>query len=88
MDKHRFNAIIRQTTLERNALEKSLDKMERENTELVLQIGRLQSQVTTLSYCWIYRYAYQRHLNVKIDIEYGPRANHLNVQKNAEIGYK
>jgi hypothetical protein len=38
MDKSRIEAVIRQTTLERNALEKSLDVMEKENAALSRQL--------------------------------------------------
>uniref|UniRef100_A0A914L9I0 Uncharacterized protein n=1 Tax=Meloidogyne incognita TaxID=6306 RepID=A0A914L9I0_MELIC len=48
MDRRRVDAIIKQTTLERNALNKSLNTMERENSELQKYCRSLQSQVERL----------------------------------------
>lgn len=44
MDKRRIEAIIRQTTLERHALDKSLITMEKENAELYKNCQNLQSK--------------------------------------------
>uniref|UniRef100_A0A183BMS1 Uncharacterized protein n=1 Tax=Globodera pallida TaxID=36090 RepID=A0A183BMS1_GLOPA len=44
MDRRRVEAVIRQTTLERNALTKSLDAMEAENSELQRHCTALQAQ--------------------------------------------
>ena len=48
MDRRRVEAVIRQTTLERNALDKSLGAMERENAELQRHCSSLQAQVERL----------------------------------------
>ncbi|KAF7635134.1 hypothetical protein Mgra_00005416, partial [Meloidogyne graminicola] len=48
MDRRRVDAIIKQTTLERNSLNKSLNNMERENSELQKHCRSLQSQVERL----------------------------------------
>nr|CAD2176286.1 unnamed protein product [Meloidogyne enterolobii] len=48
MDRRRVSAIIKQTTLEKNALNKSLNTMERENSELQKHCRSLQTQVERL----------------------------------------
>uniref|UniRef100_A0A915MHS3 Uncharacterized protein n=1 Tax=Meloidogyne javanica TaxID=6303 RepID=A0A915MHS3_MELJA len=48
MDRRRVSAIMKQTTLEKNALNKSLNTMERENSELQKHCRSLQAQVERL----------------------------------------
>ncbi|KAH7684428.1 LFI-1 protein [Aphelenchoides avenae] len=48
MDKQRIEAVIHQTTLEKHALDKSLNAMEKENKELYRNCSMLQSQVNQL----------------------------------------
>ncbi|KAI1720273.1 ciliary rootlet component, centrosome cohesion domain-containing protein [Ditylenchus destructor] len=50
MDKRRIEAIIRQTTLERHALDKSLITMEKENAELYKNCQNLQNQLIQLEH--------------------------------------
>jgi hypothetical protein len=48
MDKRRTDEAIRETALQREAIEKSLNAMERENRELYKNCAQLQQQVAQL----------------------------------------
>uniref|UniRef100_A0A915EFI6 Uncharacterized protein n=1 Tax=Ditylenchus dipsaci TaxID=166011 RepID=A0A915EFI6_9BILA len=50
MDKRRVEGVIRQTMMERQALDKSLGTMEKENTELYRNCSILQNQLSQLEH--------------------------------------